>query len=74
MQPIVNGIKKSYETQVEIRRINASTPEGIKVFRDFNLRGHPSYILLNSNGDILWQGLGELLVEEIIIQLDQNLD
>ena len=70
----MNGIEEKYEAQVEVRRINAGVQEGIKIFSAFNLRGHPSYILLNPEGDILWQGLGELLSEDITDQLDQYLD
>ena len=59
MQPIVDGLEMKYHETVEFKRINASTEEGLKIFNTYSLFGHPSYLLLDETGEILWQGVGE---------------
>ena len=63
MQPIVDGLEAEYDEQIEFRRINAITEEGLAIYDFYGLRGHPGYVLLNPAGEILWQGLGEQSVE-----------
>ena len=69
MEPVVNGLEDEFGTQVEFLRIDANSTDGQEVFRSFNLRGHPSYVILNPEADVLWLGLGEktrnTLVEQI---------
>lgn len=59
MEPVVNGLEEMYSDDVDFRHIDANSEEGRPVFQQFKLQGHPSYVLVNSAGDILWQGLGE---------------
>jgi len=73
MQPIVNGIENDYQEDIEFRRIDAESSEGFKIFDGFSLRMHPSYLLINPEGQILWQGLGERPGEEIREQLESFL-
>lgn len=74
MQPIVNGLETEYAGQIEFRRINALSEQGIEIYDFYRLRGHPGYILLNPAGDILWQGLGEQPVEAIKTPLEEALN
>jgi hypothetical protein len=75
MEPVVNGLEEIYSSEIEFRRIDANSQEGKPVFQYYNLQGHPSYVLLNSAGEVLWQGLGEqtseILKEKIINTLEQ---
>jgi hypothetical protein len=59
MEPVVNGLEEEFENQVEFRRIDANSTDGQEIFRSFSLRGHPSYVILNPDADVLWLGLGE---------------
>ena len=65
MQPIVDGLEKQYQESVEFVRINASTTEGLEIFNTYSLLGHPSYLVLDETGKILWQSVGEQSVENI---------
>ena len=65
MAPVVNGLEEIYSSEIEFRRIDANSTEGRSAFQYFGLQGHPSYVLLNPEGDVLWQGLGELLPEKL---------
>ena len=73
MQPIVDGLESEYSDRIEFRTLDANSDEGGQAFRAYNLRGHPSYILLNLAGEILWTGLGEQTASQIKPQLDAAL-
>ena len=65
MEPVVNGLEIEFNAQVEFRRINAGGSDGRVIFESFGLRGHPAYIILNPQSEVLWQGLGELPLESM---------
>jgi len=64
MEPIVDGLEQEYQKEITFFSINAGT-DGKETFRYYNLPGHPGYVLLNTSGDVLWSGFGELTVEKI---------
>lgn len=68
MEPVVNGLEEKYSTQVEFRSLNA-TGEGAAAFRAYGLPGHPSYVVVNPAGDVLWLGFGELPSDAIDVEL-----
>lgn len=74
MQPVVNGLKQTYTDQIEFRELDANTPNGQQAFRAYALPGHPGYVLLDPNGEILWRGFGELSRESIETQLQSVMD
>lgn len=55
----MNGLEEEFDNQVEFRRIDANDRDGRAIFLSYGLRGHPSYVILNPNTDVLWRGLGE---------------
>ena len=59
MAPVVNGLEEKYGNDVEFRYIDAYSEDGSSLFQQFKLQGHPSYVLVNPAGEILWQSLGE---------------
>ena len=59
MQPIVDGLETEYREVVEFEQINASTNQGLKIFNTYGLFSHPSYLILDETGEILWQSVGE---------------
>ena len=63
MQPIVNGLENKYQETVEFVRINASTSEGLEIFNSYSLFGHPSYLILDGTGKVIWQSVGEQPVD-----------
>ena len=73
MQPIVDGLESEYSDRIEFRDLDANSAEGGQAFRAYNLRGHPSYIVLNPAGEVLWTGLGEQTASQIKPQLDAAL-
>ena len=63
MHPIVDGLENEYQETIEFVRINASTAEGLEIFNAYSLLGHPSYLILDETGEILWQSVGEQEVD-----------
>ncbi len=60
MMPIVDGLKAEYGDRVDFRSLNVAQPENLAAFRAYGLRGHPSYVILKPNGQVVWQNLGEV--------------
>ena len=74
MQPIVDGLETEYRESVEFIQINASTPEGLEIFNSYGLFGHPSYLILDETGKVLWQSVGEQPVGNIQSALETSLE
>jgi len=74
MQPIVNGLNETYGDRIEFRELDANAPDGQQAFRAYALPGHPGYVLLNPQGDVLWKGFGEQSREIMQRQLDSALE
>lgn len=60
MMPIVNGLEEEFEGQIAFERHNAGTPEGRAVMEALSARGHPSYAIVDPDGDVLWTATGQL--------------
>jgi hypothetical protein len=73
MQPIVDGLETEYHESVEFIRINASTKEGLEIFNSYSLFGHPSYLVLDETGEIIWHSVGGQPVVTIEDALDAAL-
>lgn len=74
MQPIVDGLENEYGEIVEFKRINASTVEGREIFNAYSLIGHPAFLVLDEQGGIIWQSVGEQPGDEIESALMDALD
>ena len=58
MTPVVNGLETTFGEQVEIRSLNAAFGDGRSAFQNYGLPGHPSYVILNPQGQVLWSAFG----------------
>jgi hypothetical protein len=65
MLPVVDRLEKEYSKRVEFRYIDADSADGNAVFRAYQLIGHPSYVLLTPEGNVLWKGQGEQDYQEL---------
>jgi hypothetical protein len=74
MQPIVDGLETEYHKSVEFTQINASTPEGLEIFNAYSLFGHPSCLILDDTGKVLWQSVGEQPADNIESALEAALE
>jgi hypothetical protein len=72
MKPVVNGLEQFYGDDTEFLRLNAGYGEGQEVFLFYGMRGHPSYLLLAPDGEVLWRGIGPLTREALEQAVDAN--
>lgn len=57
-KPIVDGIEKDLQGRAEVVRLNVSTKLGREVAGGYGIRGVPTTIVLNSDGDVVHQHAG----------------
>lgn len=65
MTPIVNGLQAEYGDRVAFVQFNVDTPEGARMQQRYSLRGHPAFVLVDSRGQVSWQGVGQVAEEEL---------
>ena len=71
MTPIVNGLEEQYDGEVVFLRLNArDNGDGARAFQAVRLPGHPSFLLLRTNGVEVWRGFGvvDAATIEVVIQ------
>lgn len=64
MSPIVDGLAQDYSDRIAFQRLNAQQ-EGEQLFRQYGLRGHPAYVILDGKGQAVWQKIGEVSRQEL---------
>jgi len=73
MQPIVNGLQTEYNDRMLFERIDANSDVGQQRMRDYGLRGHPSYVITDAEGGVLWSATGQLPAELLRTQIRLSL-
>jgi hypothetical protein len=58
MKPVVDGLEVDYGERVVFMQLDAENA-GRDAFVTFGLRGHPSFVIIDTAGEILWQSIGE---------------
>lgn len=58
MTPVVHGLEDAFQGRVEFRILDANKGVGKSAFGFYRLPGHPSYVILNPDGEVLWQAAG----------------
>ena len=62
----MNGLEQDYSAQIAFDKIDANTEAGRMLLRKYGLRGHPSYVIVDSQGNRLWSASG--VIAEAILQ------
>lgn len=60
MQPIVNGLERQYGGALVFEYRNATETANQESLRAYGLRGHPSYVILDAEGQVRWSASGPL--------------
>jgi thioredoxin-like negative regulator of GroEL len=58
MTPIVNGLADEFTGQISVYQLNASDPANVQLQSEYGLRGHPSFVVLDSDGRSIQTFLG----------------
>ena len=76
MQPVVDGLEGEYYDQIDFQQLDANSQDGRAAFQAYGLRVHPSYVIIDPEGAVLWLGLGEQsrdvvnqVLQELLIDL-----
>ena len=56
----MNGLAQTYGDRIDFRSYNIATEEGQAWAKQYNLQGHPAYVLLDHEGEPRWKGVGVL--------------
>ncbi len=70
MQPIVNGLEQEYRDRVVFERVDVNTESGRLRFQAYRLRGHPGFVLVDTQGEVLWSFTGPLDSERFRLRLE----
>ena len=71
MNPIVDRFEVEFNGQIVIERRNTASEEGKATMETYNLRAHPSYVIVAPAGEVLWTATGQL-TEELLRRQMQN--
>ncbi len=66
MTPIVNGLEAEYGEQIAFQHLDVDEPEGRLATRAYQARGHPTIVIIDPQGDILWKRPGVLSRADIV--------
>ena len=53
MMPIVDGLEAEFEGRVSIIRLDADVAVNARLQADYGLRGHPAFVVLDGNSQII---------------------
>ena len=75
MMPIVNGLDTEFAGQISVSELNAGLPVNAALQSQYGLRGHPSFVILDSNTLVVQKFFGPqkevALREAITAAIDQ---
>jgi hypothetical protein len=58
MRPIVDRLGEEFEDQVTIVQLNAGQPANAELQSQYDLRGHPSFAVLDGDGQVVQRLFG----------------
>ncbi len=65
MTPVVSGLEIDFAEVVDFRSLDAASGIGQRAFNSYGLPGHPSYLILDPQGEVLWRNFGPQTRETI---------
>jgi thioredoxin-like negative regulator of GroEL len=65
MMPIVNGLEQQYGEQIAFKRVNAEVDDGPEIMRAYRIRGHPTIMLFDGEGQEVRRILGPQTTETV---------
>ena len=73
MTPIVDGLAEKYQAEVVTKRINANEGEGPGIMRVYGIRGHPTVLVFDRQGQEAGRFTGPQPAETIEKMLEESL-
>ena len=69
MTPIVDGLESEFAGQAAVLQLNAAEQENAQLMQQFGLRGHPTFVVLDSSGRAAQTFVGpqtEIILQEAL--------
>lgn len=70
MSPIVNRLENEFAGEITVQRLDVNQPENAEIQQAYNLRGHPTFAVLNGSGEVVNRYFG--VVDEIVLRQDMQ--
>ena len=64
MQPVVDGLEQEYGNRIAFQRLNAAR-EGQALFQRYNLPGHPAFVIVDQQDNVVWRFIGQTTRETL---------
>ena len=75
MAPIVDGLSDEFEGRANVLQLNAAEQANEELQARYNVRGHPSFVVLNGDGRVVQRYFGpqaEAVLRQALEQLMQS--
>jgi len=56
----VNGLEQEYAGRIVFQKLNADEPDGRAALKAYNAPGHPTVILFDEKGRLVWMRTGAM--------------
>lgn len=70
MTPIVNGLEQEYGDRIVFQSLNVDEPEGRVVAQTYRVRGHPTIVIVDSKGEVVWTGVGVIPTADLMAAIE----
>jgi thioredoxin-like negative regulator of GroEL len=58
MMPIVDGLASEFSGRAAVEKLDADQQENVQLQADYGVRGHPSFVFLDADGEAVQTFLG----------------
>lgn len=65
MAPIVNGLEAEFAGAVAVVRLDADDPANAGLLREYEVRGHPAFVMLDAPGRVVDRYFGPQTAETL---------
>lgn len=65
MQPIVDGLETEFAGKVAVFRLNVAEEANAELQQQYGVRGHPTFVILDKDGNITGQFFGPQTAETL---------
>jgi len=75
MAPIVDGLSDEFDGQVKVLQLNVADQANEELQARYNVRGHPSFVMLDADGQVAQRTFGpqaESVLRQALKQLAQS--
>ncbi|MCO6453064.1 MAG: thioredoxin family protein [Caldilineales bacterium] len=70
MKPIVDGLESDYGDRIVFERLNVDEPDGRVAAQTYRVRGHPTIVIVDSKGDVVWNRVGVIPTADLMAAIE----